>query len=91
MAEKQSEREGGRQMGGGPGEADMAAPGGSSGTGGYGNAQDRQDRGEDEGAREPGQSRGERFDELAGGGRDADSVSLDEDRDGGRAAADDEV
>ena len=33
---------GGRQVGGGPSAADMAAPGGSSGTGGYGKAQNQQ-------------------------------------------------
>ena len=72
---------GGRQLGGGPTPSDMASPGGSSGSGGYGNDQQsandqgqqfaRQSRtGHDEG-----QSRGERFDEEQGGGRAADSVS----------------
>lgn len=32
-------------------------------------------------AAEPGQSRGERFDEQAGGGRSPESVSFDPDRD----------
>jgi hypothetical protein len=74
---------GGAQLGGGPSQSDMASPGGSSGSGGYGNDQQsandqgqqfaRQSRtGHDEG-----QSRGERWDEEQGGGRAADSVSSD--------------
>ncbi|HEX8644357.1 MAG TPA: hypothetical protein VF702_10650 [Allosphingosinicella sp.] len=55
----------------------------------------------DEGVGGRGQSRGERFDELSGGGRGADSVSFDKDddsaddrqahRDRGQNAAEDEV
>jgi hypothetical protein len=71
---------GGAQLGGGPDPSDMAAPGGSSGTGGYGNAQNQSNhQGQQTGV--PGhdltQSRGERFDEAQGGGRGADSVSSD--------------
>jgi hypothetical protein len=89
-----------RQDGGGPAPGDMGAGGGSSGAGGYGNDQDAQDRqaqAEDaQAATEPRQSRGERFDEMAGGGRGADSVSFDKDRDGnasdrGQSAAEEEV
>ena len=80
--------EGGRQLGGGPGASDTGAGGGSSGSGGYGNdqnAQNQQAQGQSErtAAPDPGQSRGERFDEMAGGGRSADSVSFDKARDGG--------
>lgn len=79
--------EGGRQLGGAPGQSDSGAGGGSSGSGGYGNDQNAQNQqgqgqGERSTAPDPGQSRGERFDEMAGGGRSADSVSLDRDRDG---------
>lgn len=78
--------EGGRQFGGGPGPSDMGAGGGSSGGGGYGNdqnAQNQQAQPQDaRPATEPAQSRGERFDEMAGGGRGADSVSFDRERDG---------
>ena len=60
--------------GGGPGESDMASPGG----GGYGNAQNQVNHQSQE-ARPSGhdmhQSRGELFDEQQGGGRSADSVS----------------
>jgi hypothetical protein len=84
--------EGGSQAGGGPGASDMAAPGGSSGTGGYGNDQNSQNhQGQGQGAStpaDPGQSRGERFDEMQGGGRGAESVSFDKARDGGDFAAD---
>jgi hypothetical protein len=85
--------EGGGQAGGGPGSSDMAAPGGSSGTGGYGkdqNAQNQQGQGQSErmSAPDPHQSRGERFDEMQGGGRSAESVSFDEDRDGDEFAED---
>ncbi len=66
--------------GGGPGESDMASPGGSSGTGGYGNAQNQANHQGQE-VRPSGhdmhQSRGELFDELQGGGRSEDSVSGD--------------
>ena len=69
---------GGTQLGGGPDPSDMAAPGGSSGTGGYGNAQNQANhQGQQVGAAGHGlgQSRGERFDEAQGGGRGAGSVS----------------
>ena len=71
---------GGAQLGGGPGQSDMAAPGGSSGSGGYGNAQNQANhQGQQTGiiGRDMGQSRGERFDEEQGGGRGAGSVSSD--------------
>lgn len=78
---------GGRQLGGAPGASDMAAPGGSSGTGGYGTMdtvnRDVPPAGEG-GRASPHQSRGERLDELANGGRGPDSVSLDRARDGVR-------
>ncbi|HEX8194445.1 MAG TPA: hypothetical protein VF552_16270 [Allosphingosinicella sp.] len=85
--------EGGRQAGGGPGASDMAAPGGSSGTGGYGNDQNSQNhQGQGQGERtqapDPHQSRGERFDEQQGGGRGAESVSFDKERDGDDFAED---
>ena len=71
---------GGAQMGGGPGSSDMASPGGSSGTGGYGNAQNQANH-QGQQARPSGhdlhQSRGEAFDEQQGGGRSFDSVSGD--------------
>jgi hypothetical protein len=73
------------QAGGGPSEADMAAPGGGSGSGGYGNDQNaRNHQGQQQAGSGAGgaQSRGERFDELQGGGRGADSISLDQERDG---------
>jgi len=75
----------GRQLGGGPGAGDMGAGAGSSGSGGYGmdqNAQNQQGQGERGTTPDPGQSRGERFDEIAGGGRGGDSVSFDRERDG---------
>lgn len=61
-----------------------------SGTGGYGNDMNTQDQqsGSDE-TSERRQSRGERHDEAQGGGRGADTVSVDEDRD--QAAGDEEV
>ena len=71
---------GGAQLGGGPDPSDMAAPGGSSGTGGYGNAQNQANHQGQQGAapgHDLGQSRGERFDEAQGGGRGAESVSSD--------------
>ena len=74
---------GGRQVGGGPVQSDMAAPGGSSGGGGYGNAQNQQNHQGQEmelTVSSPGQSRGERFDELSGGGRGPESVSGEDDR-----------
>jgi hypothetical protein len=84
--------EGGRQLGGGPGASDIGAGGGSSGSGGYGNDQNAQNQqGQGQGERttapDPGQSRGERFDEMAGGGRGADSVSFDRERDAGGGTA----
>ena len=67
--------------GGGPVESDMASPGGSSGSGGYGNAQNQANHQGQE-VRPSGhdmhQSRGELFDERQGGGRNADSVSSDD-------------
>ena len=85
--------EGGRQVGGGPGASDMGAGGGSSGSGGYGNDQNAQNQqgqgqGERSEAPEPTQSRGERFDEMQGGGRGPDSVSFDKERDGDDFAED---
>ena len=68
------------QAGGGPTPSDRAAPGGSSGTGGYGKAQNQQfhqGQQEQRSTAEEGdrrQSRGERFDEAQGGGRSADTV-----------------
>jgi hypothetical protein len=71
---------GGTQLGGGPDQSDMASPGGSSGTGGYGNAQNQANHQGQE-VRPSGhdmhQSRGELFDEQQGGGRGFDSVSGD--------------
>jgi hypothetical protein len=80
MADQNGES-GGTQAGGGPTQSDMAAPGGSSGTGGYGkdqqsaNHQGQQVAGG--GGHDMNQSRGERFDEEQGGGRGAGSVSDD--------------
>jgi len=77
---------GGRQVGGGPSAADNVAPGGSSGTGGYGNAQNQQmHQGQQDGSLSGGRSdpeldRGDRFDEQQGGGRGDDSVSLEQDQ-----------
>lgn len=71
---------GGRQVGGGPDPSDMGSPGGSSGTGGYGNdQQSARDAAQQTGpaGRDENQSRGERFDEAQGGGRAADSISRD--------------
>jgi hypothetical protein len=72
-------QKGGAQMGGGPGESDMASPGGSSG-GGYGNAQNQANH-QGQQVRPSGhdmhQSRGELFDEQQGGGRGTGSVSDD--------------
>ena len=72
---------GGTQIGGGPGQSDMASPGGSSGSGGYGNAQNQANHQGQE-VRPSGhdmhQSRGELFDEQQGGGRDAESISSDD-------------
>ncbi len=67
--------------GGGPVESDMASPGGSSGSGGYGNAQNQANH-QGQQVRPSGhdmhQSRGELFDEQQGGGRGPGSVSDDE-------------
>lgn len=71
---------GGAQLGGGPEQSDMAAPGGSSGSGGYGNAQNQANhQGQQTGpsGHTIGQSRGEAFDEAQGGGRGPGSVSDD--------------
>ncbi len=71
---------GGAQLGGGPTQSDMAAPGGSSGSGGYGNAQNQANHQGQQTAptgHDMGQSRGERFDEAQGGGRGPGSVSSD--------------
>lgn len=74
----------GSQAGGGPGKSDQAEAGGSSGTGGYGKAQNQQFHQGQEGqlgqsgygsGAEPQQSRGEKFDENQGGGRGGDSVT----------------
>ena len=79
------QRQGGAALGGGAGEADFDQAGGSSGTGGYGNAQNQQNhQGQGQsgaGARDPNQSRGERFDELQGGGRGPGSIADDGDGD----------
>jgi hypothetical protein len=72
---------GGSQLGGGPTQNDMANPGGSSGTGGYGKDQQSASH-QGQATRETGhderQSRGERFDEEQGGGRGPESISRDE-------------
>ena len=74
-----------RQMGGGAAEADLDTGGGSSGAGGYGNAQNQQNHQGQQGQASYGnsgeatQSRGERFDEMQGGGRAADSVGGEDD------------
>ena len=75
---------GGRMIGGGPGVSDLDSDGGSSGTGGYGKAQDQQsqDSGPDSraesGANPDGLSRGERFDVEQGGGRGPDELTTNE-------------
>ena len=95
---------GGRMIGGGPGASDLDSDGGSSGTGGYGNAQDQQsqDAGPDTrtapGAKRDGLSRGERFDVEQGGGRGPDELEttneLEEDQqahqDRGQSIAEDQ-
>jgi hypothetical protein len=74
---------GGQMIGGGPGQSDMDSAGGSSGTGGYGNAQNQQShQGQNEGpdsqsapgTNPDGLSRGERFDLEQGGGRGPDEL-----------------
>ena len=77
MADNSSKASSGRQAGGGPRPSDMEAPGGSSGTGGYGKAQNQmfhqgQHDQSTQRADDEDQSRGERFDEAQGGGRGAD-------------------
>lgn len=95
---------GGRMIGGGPGASDLDSDGGSSGTGGYGKAQDQQsqDAGPDTrtapGVNRDGLSRGERFDVEQGGGRGPDALEttneLEEDQqahqDRGQSIADDQ-
>ena len=71
---------GGDQQGGGPTPSDMAAPGGSSGAGGYGQAQNQanhqgQQQAQAASVAHDGQDRGEAVDEQQGGGRDAASIS----------------
>lgn len=76
-----ADQTGGTQIGGGPTQSDMANPGGSSGTGGYGKDQQSQShQGQAQGAsgHDERQSRGERYDEEQGGGRGSDSISSDE-------------
>jgi hypothetical protein len=76
---------GGQQLGGGADPADKDAAGGSSGTGGYGNAQNQsfhqgQTGGPDAQPGHPAHrelSRGERFDMEQGGGRAADAVDFE--------------
>ena len=74
---------GGKMFGGGPGPSDMDAAGGSSGTGGYGQAQNQQfhqgqnpgpDAQTAPGVNPDGLSRGERFDLEQGGGRSSDEL-----------------
>ncbi len=87
---------GGQQLGGGADPADQDAAGGSSGTGGYGNAQNQslhqgQTGGPDENPAHPAQrelSRGERFDLEQGGGRAADAVDFEEELKEGQPAQD---
>ena len=86
-------QDGGRIAGGGPEQSDMGAGGGSSGAGGYGREQNyenqqAQGQGERTEAADRGQSRGERLDEQANGGRGEDSVSFDRSRDGDEFGAD---
>lgn len=68
--------ESGTQTGGGPAQSDMGAPGGSGSGGGYRNAQNQQNQGQDRPATPSsrGQSRGEAYDEAQGGGRGPESV-----------------
>jgi hypothetical protein len=90
----QNDQGGGRQMGGGANESDPDPAGGSSGTGGYGNAQNQENHQGQQGQASYGnsgeveQSRGERFDEMQGGGRASDSVSDEGDLDDGGAEED---
>jgi hypothetical protein len=79
------QQQSGRQTGGGAADADLDTGGGSSGSGGYGNAQNQQNHQGQQGQASYGnsgeatQSRGERFDEMQGGGRAADSISAEDD------------
>lgn len=76
----------GSPLGGGAEPSDQDSAGGSSGTGGYGNAQDRanhqgQNAGPDAALEHPNArelSRGERFDLEQGGGRGDDAVDFGE-------------
>lgn len=72
----------GAMLGGGPTAADQDAAGGSSGTGGYGKAQNQQfHQGQQGGSTKPTTrelSRGERFDQEQGGGRSDDAVDFEE-------------
>ena len=75
---------GGEMLGGAPEASDGDAAGGSSGTGGYGNAQNRTLQGPtggpDENPDHPATrelSRGERFDLEQGGGRASDAVDFE--------------
>lgn len=77
---------GGQQMGGGPAAADQDAAGGSSGSGGYGQAQNQSLHQGQEGPGAPpiardDVSRGERFDLEQGGGRGPDALDRDGDDD----------
>jgi hypothetical protein len=79
-------RTGGSQAGGGPSAADQDASGGSSGTGGYGKAQNQSLHQGQEGPGAPlinreEVSRGERFDLEQGGGRGIDALDSDGDDD----------
>jgi hypothetical protein len=71
---------GGTMLGGGVEAADQDAAGGSSGAGGYGQAQNRtlqQDRSGDATPATRELSRGERFDMEQGGGRASDAVDVE--------------
>lgn len=73
---------GGQQMGGAAEGSDFKQEGGSSGTGGYGKAQNQQFHQGQEGAAQRNHrggtgDRGADFDERQGGGRGSDSVSED--------------
>jgi len=73
---------GGQQLGGGAGPEDQDAAGGSSGTGGYGNAQNQSfHQGQTTDPQKPVTrelSRGERFDMQQGGGRASDAVDFEQ-------------
>ena len=85
---------GGQQLGGGPEAADQDAAAGSSGTGGYGNAQNQSfHQGQTTDPQKPVTreiSRGERYDMEQGGGRASDSLGSDDDLDGDERALHDE-